>query len=264
MKPYIGITDFETYEQVKQTLNIFTELSAGKNPRDLMVGVMMSYKTLKGMETKWTKAWPPKEKVGEIFIHSYPALPVLNTLHYADYDGLTTKNDLCDALLFADSKNGLDAVQLDMPWPDKDMVVEAIEMFHHKQFRKLRTVLQVGKVAIAACDNDRDKVINKIGSYHGAFDWVLLDLSGGKGIPLDANLLLGYLSEMKNRYPYISLAVAGGLGPDTMHLIKPIIEQFPDISIDAQGKLRPSGSALDPIDWSLAEKYLRESFALFP
>jgi len=28
------------------------------------------------------------------------------------------------------------------------------------------------------------------------------------------------------------------------------------MSIDAQGQLRPSKSALDPIDWSMAEEYL--------
>lgn len=61
----------------------------------------------------------------------------------------------------------------------------------------------------------------------------------------------------------MALAVAGGLGPDTMELINPIAESFPDISIDAQGKLRPSGNALDPIDWNLAEKYLSRSVAMF-
>ncbi|MFA5934800.1 MAG: hypothetical protein WC827_02885 [Candidatus Paceibacterota bacterium] len=41
------------------------------------------------------------------------------------------------------------------------------------------------------------------------------------------------------------------------------LNEFPDVSIDAEGKLRPSGSALDPVDWDMAEKYIIEALKLF-
>jgi len=44
--------------------------------------------------------------------------------------------------------------------------------------------------------------------------------------------------------------------PTSMNLLMPIVQEYHSISIDAQGKLRPSGSALDPIDWDMAETYL--------
>lgn len=73
---------------------------------------------------------------------------------------------------------------------------------------------------------------------------------------MDAKGLLPFARAVKRRFPQFGLVAAGGLGPDTMHLVEPLIKEFPDLSIDAQGKLRPSGSALDPIDWYMAGQYL--------
>ncbi len=51
-----------------------------------------------------------------------------------------------------------------------------------------------------------------------------------------------------------------------MHLAELVVrdlsrEQIP-VSFDAQSKLRPSGDAMDPIDWDMAETYLRNAAAL--
>ena len=67
---------------------------------------------------------------------------------------------------------------------------------------------------------------------------------------------------IKENIPEFGIVVAGGLGPRTLHLIEPIIEEFPDISIDAQGQLRPSHNALDPIDWDMAGEYLTKSLQM--
>jgi len=251
--PYIGITDFENHDQVKAMVEIFKEASAGKKPRTLMVGVMMSHSTLRGIPTKWAEVWPQKELVGDLFLRELNPF-VLNTLHYADFKQRTTHDDLTEAISWADMRGGLHAVQLDMPWPDLKVV----------GMREFHMILQVGTVAINACDNDRNAVVSKIGEYKDAVEVILLDLSGGKGIPLDAKLLAEYIRDIKNRYDnHFIIAVAGGLGPDTMHLIESIVEEFPDISIDAQGKLRFSGNALDPVDWKLAENYVRKAAAMF-
>ena len=47
-----------------------------------------------------------------------------------------------------------------------------------------------------------------------------------------------------------------------MNLVEPLVKMFPDLSIDAQGKLRSSGNALDPIDWGMAETYLVKALEL--
>ena len=80
---------------------------------------------------------------------------------------------------------------------------------------------------------------------------------------MDSKCLILFTRAIKQRFPELGITVAGGLGPQTVCLAKPIIDEFPDLSIDAQGKLRPSGSALDPIDWNMAETYLTEALKLF-
>jgi hypothetical protein len=83
--PYIGITDFMTYEQVEHMLEVFNKhlhLSNQQNRR-LHVGVMMNYETLHRLPTKWSKAFPVNESIASIFQSS----ETMNCLHYADYKG---------------------------------------------------------------------------------------------------------------------------------------------------------------------------------
>lgn len=85
----------------------------------------------------------------------------------------------------------------------------------------------------------------------------------GQGKVMDASALLPYVDMVCKHMPHLRVAVAGGLGPVTMDAVRPLAQVFEDLSIDAQGRLRPSGSVLDPIDWALANRYLEEAVALF-
>jgi hypothetical protein len=39
--------------------------------------------------------------------------------------------------------------------------------------------------------------------------------------------------------------VAGGLGPDSLYLVEPLVADFPELNIDAQSQLRDSENDLD-------------------
>ena len=81
---------------------------------------------------------------------------------------------------------------------------------------------------------------------------------------MDATELLSFARIISATFPEIGIGVAGGLGPDTIQLVKPLAEEFWDLSIDAQGRLRPSGNALDPINWDMAARYIiRASSVLY-
>jgi hypothetical protein len=271
MKPYVGITDFAAKEQVETMLAVFTEAFPLGN-RNLMVGTMMSYKTLNNLPTKWAGIFP---STSDQFRDIYPSCRdlLLNTLHYADYDGITTKDDLSRAIMIVGHRGpfsppAIDALQLDMIWPSEQIIWHGISKANSlieestkddNPLRDLKVILQVGSKAMEVLDNDPKKIAAKIAWYGKVIHCVLFDRSGGLGKKMDADLLRSYIAETKAVCPNISIAVAGGLGPDTMDLIVPLVAEFPDISIDAQGKLRRSGSALDPIDWDLAEKYLMEA-----
>ncbi len=74
---------------------------------------------------------------------------------------------------------------------------------------------------------------------------------------MNAEELKPFIEAIYTKLPHLQVVVAGGLGPRSLDLLNPLQEYFPQLSIDAQGKLRESGSALDPIDWSLALEYLQ-------
>src|SRR5678810_160177 len=82
-KPYIGITDFTTADEMQEMFRVFQEAGGPAIGRVLQAGVMTSKKVLTDQPTSWAKAFPPKEKLREIFLHHEH---LLGTLHYADYD----------------------------------------------------------------------------------------------------------------------------------------------------------------------------------
>lgn len=252
--PYIGITDFTSFDQVKAMLAVFRKHAPKRSKRVLHVGVMMSYKTLNGIETKWSKAFPPKEGVADIFHHTKQK--VYYCLHYADYGYDSIFKDLVKALELAGPF--VNALQLDMPWPDPLMISNAI----HASRKHIEVILQVGKKSMEECNDDPREVVHRLRDYEGIIHRVLLDKSMGKGLGMNAEVLIPFAKAIREKFPAIGIVAAGGLGPDTMELVAPFVKEFPDISIDAQGKLRPSGDSLDPIDWDMAEAYLIEALKM--
>lgn len=254
MNPYIGITDFMHAAQVREMLDVFNMHLPRGSKHKLHVGVMMSYKTLHGIPSKWSKAFPPKDAIESIFFSD----ATYNCLHYADYDnspGLW--RSISDAIGYCGI--GLDALQLDMPWPDPGEVAHGV----HTSRRRIEVILQIGSEALIEVGSDPNKLIEKLRDYDGVIHRVLLDKSGGKGLGMDAQGLIPFVEALREHHSKLGVTVAGGLGPETLHLVEPLVSRFPELSIDAQGRLRRSGSAIDPIDWDLAAKYLIRALRLF-
>lgn len=249
--PYIGITDFTRPVEVEGMLNSFDTCMPANHERKLHVGVMMSRKTLNGLETKWAKVFPPKEKVADIFFSD----ETYNCLHYADSesDPDLSKN-LCRAISWGGT--GIHAVQLDIAWPDLREIMHAI----HSSRKKIEVILQIGKKSFDEVGNNVHCFVDKLHEYEGFITRVLLDKSMGRGLGMDAVGLLPYARAIREIFPHLGIGAAGGLGPDTLDLVMPLIQEFPDLSIDAQGKLRPSGDALrEPIDWNMAHEYITKA-----
>lgn len=249
--PYIGITDFMTREQVEHMLAVLRANLRPGQQRRLHVGVMMSHKTLHGEETKWTAAFPRNEAIAGIFGSS----EAMNCLHFVG-ENQVLYEDLVLAIGYGGA--GMNALQLDMAWPDPDQIQRAV-LASDKQ---LEVVLQVGGNAIRQAGDSPVGVVERLRRYEEVIQWVLLDKSMGAGIPMDAVGLIPYVEAIKETFPDLGVAVAGGLGPKTMHLVAPLAKLFPGISIDAQGRLRPSNNALYPVDWDMAAEYLTKALRL--
>ncbi|MCX6763830.1 MAG: hypothetical protein NTZ97_03825 [Candidatus Moranbacteria bacterium] len=73
-----------------------------------------------------------------------------------------------------------------------------------------------------------------------------------------SNILLGIAQAglCRRQHPELQFVIAGGLSVKKLPSIKPIVEKFPSISIDAQGALRNEGDHLDVAE---AEKYLHKA-----
>ena len=138
-----------------------------------------------------------------------------------------------------------------MIWPKPEILRE-----YRQKHPNIQIILQANSIALDQVDNDPDKLVMQLLAYREALDFVLLDKSMGRGLGMDAQVLEAFVKIINPRTS-LEVTVAGGLGPDTLHLLGPLAHYV--VSIDAQGRLRPSGSALDPIDWDMAGKYLRKA-----
>jgi hypothetical protein len=247
--PFVGICDFTNQQQVSAMREVLVQSCSIHH---LGVGAMMSYKTLRGMDTKWAAIFPPKESLNEIFVRQDR---VLNILHYADYDGASKFDEWVEALMLAPEA---DALQLDMVWPDRRDFADFRQTYMGSPDR-VKMILQVSRPAVERLGNDPKRVALELKRYHdeGFLEYALFDMSGGNGMPMDALELLTYIREAVDLMPDLSIVVAGGLGPSTCNLIEPIAFEVPFLSTDAQAGLRPSRDATQPIDWGMAAHYTR-------
>lgn len=244
--PYIGATDFVTREQVERAKTAITVPN-----RRLHVGVMTSWKVLNGQPSKWADAWLKPHQIQELFQDdgSY------NVIHYADYGhneverapttviDLVKAWDMCGAYVHA--------MQLDMVWPSVSLIQEFLFARPSAQI-----ILQISSTAIE--DAGEDWWVSYAQFYDHVVDYVLLDTGMGRGIPFDPRSALGRVNDLITAgYKPEQIAVAGGLGPDSYTNLTRLLEVHPTLSCDAQGKLRPSGSALDPLDIELTERYIQ-------
>lgn len=231
LRPYIGITGVRTAEEVKALIDCFHT----DGHRLLMIGVLASQKTLNGLANKWPHRYPKTEDISRIFIGDSRCL---NLIHYStdDLENLTRQ------LRRLESHGGrhLQGIQLNIKWPDANAVGIYKELAPQQ-----RIVLQVGAAAMAKHQNEPDRIAKALTKYRGKIDSILIDPSGGNGQMFDIEQTLAILRAVRRARPELGLGVAGGLSCRTLAAIEPILREFPDISIDAEGKLRDADGRLD-------------------
>ena len=148
-----------------------------------------------------------------------------------------------------------DGFQLNIAWPRISQLEDYCEAYPDKFL-----LLQIGSKAMAQVES-LDDFAESVGSYLSVIDAVLIDPSGGKGEPLDAEKAAEYLWAVAT-YP-IGLGAAGGLGPRTLHLIDLLVRYFRGrLSIDAEGQLR-TPKPEDALCLDTMKAYLSGAFLVF-
>lgn len=248
-KPYVGVTGFMSPEEVTNTLK---DINFKKTNRLLMVGVLASSKTIQGIKNKWPNRYPQFEEIKNIFQNNEDCL---NLVHYNTKE----PNHLLGQLVDITEEVGsvLHGFQLNIAWPN----VTILEQYKDKYPEKT-IVLQIGSHAFDMVENSPEKLADKVWQYveRSTIDYVLLDPSGGLGQPFDPEKTFRYLEALRGQSNRIGLGTAGGLSPTTLHLLKPLLAEFQNISIDAEGKLR---TAEDHLDVETTRQYIQGSFKLF-
>ncbi len=253
LAPYIGITDVMTYEQVERILKVFNRHLPQGSKRRLHIGPTMTYKTLHGIKCRLTDAVPKNENLWKIF----KSLETMNCLHYGDYrQDPFILNDLCKAIAWGGA--GINALQLDMIWPQPGQVAEAV----HRSCKQLDVILQIGLKAFDQVNNDPELLEDRLQDYLGLVDYVLLDKSMGNGRTMDPDFLEPFIAHIKKRFPGLNIVVAGGLGPNRLDPLRVLLNKHPDLSYDAQSWLHPKGNILEPMDCYMAEAFVMEGLGI--
>ncbi|MDP3769767.1 MAG: hypothetical protein Q8R40_02440 [bacterium] len=247
MNPYIGITGFMNKDEVLAVLNSVPQNSKYR----VMVGVLASSHTINGISNKWPHRYPKPEHLNNIFQRNPKAL---NLIHFNTKE----PQHLYEQMMHVRRLAGpcCHGFQLNVAWPNP-AILRRVAL----KGQRTVIVLQVGGHAFEMINHSPQELAQKVASeYAGLIDYVLLDPSGGYGKQLDTDILKGYLRALTAKQLSIGLGVAGGLSPATLHLIAPLVDEFPDLSIDAEGRLRDEH---DHMEINIVISYLLNAIALF-
>lgn len=271
---YLGVCDVYSPDEAKVMADELRD--ARNNPnRKVMIGVMTHPLVLDDSAAVPTSArdgirriFPTRDEMATGFIDDPD---VFNTVHYADLYGPNgpwkagESPNLAKNLELVTKYGGdhLHAIQLDLTWPEVDEL---------KRFKDthpdLEIILQVGRNAFKEAGNNPQAVVAMLRAYGDAIDYALLDTSMGKGVAMEPQGLLPILRTIQQELPDLGLAVAGGMGPDTLDALRPVADEFPGISIDAQGNLKRKDAPRDelghfvatyPAELNRSTEYIRKS-----
>ena len=272
---YVSITDFTAHAQVRAMHAVFDEAGGHALGLRLAVGVMTSRKIYgDDPDYRFRKVFPEPGQFAEIFapftaeeLGTCP--PPYYVLHYADYEGHGVEIDRHLRLVTKWAGPALDALQLDMVWPDPDGLAP-----YRRDHPHLPIILQVGRRAMEEVHGDATEMVHRLRPYVEGrlIDAVLLDRSGGDGIDLEP-FRLAYEMDLLSRVYRdavdaggLGFVLAGGLCAEAIRAgrLRPFGERRYGFSIDAQRKLHVGHGLFQPVDWEEeAPNYLRAGIAFF-
>lgn len=243
--PYIGVTGFMSRGEVDAALKTFGNPALG-GERKLMVGALAS--SGDGHKKKYPKRYPEPSAIAELFTSNPNAL---NLIHYATDDQSTLDGQLRKLLKLGGPN--LHGFQLNVPWPNPR---------HLEVLQGKRVVLQISAKAMAMAGDPEDiaACIDSYMVHDGIVTDVLIDTSGGRGIPMDPDLVVSCVDAIADWHPDLGIAIAGGLSADTVGGLRDIAGVYPWLSIDAEGRLRTDD---DHLNVPATQRYIAASSAIF-
>jgi hypothetical protein len=134
-------------------------------------------------------------------------------------------------------RSWINAVQFDsLPWHRDEKLLENIGIT--RRYFLSQTILQCHEFAMGKLG--ADGVAKMLGRHAASLDYISFDMSHGQGQDLDPKFLEKYLDAVysSDQLKNVGFVVAGGLDAKTVQELLPaLLEKYPDLSWDAEGKL---------------------------
>ncbi len=230
--PYIGITGPVTIDETRAICDEFSRADYTMNSAHVpMLGFLVSYKTLNGQTTN-NRRYPSPDALSTFLrLSENKVLPMIH--YYSKKTNTLSKQvtKLFDGLY----ETGLcDAIQLNIVWPSIKQVSKIKE-----QHPDMKIVFQASQKAMAG--QTPSKMAKGVKAYGDALSYVLIDPSGGRGLPFDIDSSIAVYSELINSCPDLCIGFAGGFtGENVTSQLTQIIDKIgvSDFCIDAEGGLR--------------------------
>lgn len=229
-KPYIGVTGFMSRAEVDAVL---TAIPAGAE-RLLMVGVLVSSKSIVGIPNSNPNRYPRPEKIADMFTN-HPKVLNFAHIHIKDTDKLL--DFMCKVAEFGGEN--FHGFQLNIPWPSIYALME-----YRRSNPDHKIVLQCGRQALERVNVDPYILAKKVSEYVGVCDYVLIDQSMGEGKLLNPAFVMECLDAMSYLKEEFRFVIAGGLRSGGLDIIKPIMAEYPDISFDTEKGVRDDNDNL--------------------
>lgn len=245
--PYIAVTGFTTRKQVEKAKLCVQSVSN----RRLKVGATMNYEPFYEPEADERCVQLRFDGLRELFV---PDVEVFNVLQWTDNAPLSYASVKALVKACENCGPGLSGVQLDMVWPNYEMVMEI-----KNRLPDLLIILQVNTVAMQDLRAWRYGLEYKLSSYVGRVDYVLFDYEIGGNVALCAQEMFSFIAAARRFFPESAIAFKGGFGPKTLYPLFSVLEKFPNISWEAESCLYKNRSDADLLDIKVAYEYLRKS-----
>lgn len=255
---YDGVSCVTTGQEARMLLRYYGNLHEKLRlaPRKIMIGVATSSKSMLGLPVKRLNRFVKLSELRDVFT-AHPL--VLNIIHHATDDISTLALQLMQVAAHAGPN--LHGFQLNTVLPSLDQL-KALR----KAFPRLRVIMNLSVEMHRmghemGGDDAAIEIARLVSRYNGGLITdVLVDASGGKGVPLSAETAVTYISAFRKTCSNLGIGLAGGLGPDLLHPLGDLIASDKQLSIDAESNLRNED---DDLDWDKVRKYLTQLGAMF-
>ena len=250
-QPYIGVSGIAHYEQHGEIKNIAIRERPDLLGYFVMVGVQASGKTqvLDVPNTKGQMWHPVGESIADAAANEDSGLtkPYIHVF----FDG---KSELEQGVanVMRRTRHYVQGIQFNgLAWLDIDY--RPFMHVFNEVYPNQSIILQAGNVTLD--NHSASEVADALKTM--PVDYLLLDASGGYGKQMDLDRIRSYVDEIYQRQIPVGVTVSGGLEAQNVEqLIGQLMEEYRDLSCDAESRLRKGPKGLSEIDMSAVDEYL--------